>query len=153
MGTEQGPVRVYGPETWGTVAGCDWSWWDLWFCVIVVKDHGGNLAALQSLAGELAHRIRHLDRPEASKHAVGLPTADDQFQWSEQPHRYPKSDAFTPAPGALCQMQPVRDCVPTPAVTKSERRVGELFFGLRGIVVLIEPAPVNSFDPSIWGTA
>jgi hypothetical protein len=62
MGTEQEPVRVYGPETWRTVAGRDWSWWDLWFCVIVVKDHGGDLAALQSLAGELAHRIRNLDR-------------------------------------------------------------------------------------------
>ena len=62
MGAEQEPVRVYGPETWGTVAGRDWSWWDLWFCMIAVKDHGGDLAALQSLAGELAHRIRHLDR-------------------------------------------------------------------------------------------
>jgi hypothetical protein len=62
MSTEQKPVRVYGPETWETVAGRDWSWWDLWFCVIAVKDHGGDLAPLQSLAGELAHRIRHLDR-------------------------------------------------------------------------------------------
>ena len=42
MGTEQEPVRVYGPETWGTVAGRDWSWWDLWFCLIAVKDHGGH---------------------------------------------------------------------------------------------------------------
>src|ERR1022692_5333327 len=62
MGTGQEAVREYGPERWGTVAGRDWSWWDLWFCVIAVKDHGGDLAALQSLAGELAHRIRHLDR-------------------------------------------------------------------------------------------
>jgi hypothetical protein len=59
MGTEQEPVRVYGPETWGTVAGSEWSWWDLWFCLIAVKDHGGELAAL---AAELAHRIRHPDR-------------------------------------------------------------------------------------------
>jgi hypothetical protein len=50
-------------------------------------------------------------------------------------------------------MRTVRDCVPTPAVEKSERRVDELFFGLRVIVVLIEPAPVNSFDLPIWDTA
>jgi len=50
-------------------------------------------------------------------------------------------------------MQPVRDCAPTPAVEKSERRVGESFFGPRAIVVLIEPAPVNSFDPPIGGAA
>jgi hypothetical protein len=61
MGTDE-PVRVCGPETWGTVAGRDWSWWDLWFCVTAVKDHGGDLAGLHSFAGELAHRIRHLDR-------------------------------------------------------------------------------------------
>jgi hypothetical protein len=41
------------------VAGSEWSWWDLWFCLIAVKDHGGELAAL---AAELAHRIRHPDR-------------------------------------------------------------------------------------------
>ena len=42
---------------------------------------------------------------------------------------------------------------PTPAVETSERRIDELFFGLRVIVVRIEPAPVNSFNPPIGGAA
>lgn len=37
------------------MAGCLWSWWDLWFCVIAVKDHDGGLGAM---AAELATRIR-----------------------------------------------------------------------------------------------
>lgn len=50
------PARVYGPEQWATVAGQDWSWWDLWCCVIAVRDHDGDLSAL---AGEIAARIRN----------------------------------------------------------------------------------------------
>ena len=36
---------------------------------------------------------------------------------------------------------------------KSERRIDGLFFGLPVIVVLIEPAPVSSFNPPIGGAA
>ena len=48
-----------GPESWATVAEHEWSWWDLWFCVIAVKDHGGELGAI---AGDFAVRIRDQDR-------------------------------------------------------------------------------------------
>lgn len=57
------PARVYGPERWATVADHDWSWWDLWCCVIAVRDHSGDLTAL---AGEIAARIRDR-RPMASR--------------------------------------------------------------------------------------
>jgi hypothetical protein len=48
-------TRVYGPEPWASCAGEEWTWWDLWCCVIAVKDHHGNLAGL---AERLAGRIR-----------------------------------------------------------------------------------------------
>jgi hypothetical protein len=37
---------AYGPESWRTVADADWSYWDLWFCVVCLTDHGGDWAAL-----------------------------------------------------------------------------------------------------------
>lgn len=40
------PAPRFGPEVWATVAARDWSLWDLWFCVIAVVDHGGDLDAL-----------------------------------------------------------------------------------------------------------
>ena len=33
---------VYGPEAWNTVAGAEWTYWDLWFSVVCVADHGGD---------------------------------------------------------------------------------------------------------------
>lgn len=57
------PARVYGPEPWGTVAGSDWSWWDLWCCVIAARDHGRDISAL---ADQIAVRIRDR-KPMASR--------------------------------------------------------------------------------------
>ncbi|WP_157430607.1 hypothetical protein [Actinomadura macra] len=37
---------VYGPEEWDTVAGVEWSYWDLWFSVVCVVDCGGDWDAL-----------------------------------------------------------------------------------------------------------
>lgn len=55
--------RVYGPERWATVADQNWSWWDLWCCVIAARDHDGDVTAL---TGVIAARIR--DRqPMASR--------------------------------------------------------------------------------------
>jgi hypothetical protein len=48
-------TRVYGPEPWTSRAGEEWTWWDLWCCVIAVRDHDGDLAAL---AEQIAGRIR-----------------------------------------------------------------------------------------------
>ena len=45
------------------MGGEDWSWWDLWCCVIAIRDHDGNLRAL---AGEMANRIRAL-KPMGSR--------------------------------------------------------------------------------------
>jgi len=53
--TDNDPTRVYGPEPWNTVTGQIWSWWDLWCCVIAVRDHEGNLTALSD---QIAERIR-----------------------------------------------------------------------------------------------
>jgi hypothetical protein len=39
-------VQRFGPEHWAQQAGQDWSLWDLWFCVIAVADHDGDLDAL-----------------------------------------------------------------------------------------------------------
>lgn len=40
----QQPIR--GPESWRTIAGAEWAYWDLWFCVVCVADHDGDWSAL-----------------------------------------------------------------------------------------------------------
>lgn len=39
---------VFGPEPWATVAGQEWCHWDLWFCMVAVLDHGGDLEPLEA---------------------------------------------------------------------------------------------------------
>lgn len=39
-------VQRFGPEVWERRAGLDWSLWDLWFCVVAVRDHDGDFDAL-----------------------------------------------------------------------------------------------------------
>ena len=39
--TDRSPLR-YGPELWRSDGGADWSYWDLWFAVLCVRDHGGD---------------------------------------------------------------------------------------------------------------
>jgi hypothetical protein len=37
---------LYGPEPWATKRGAVWSRWDLWFCLVALADHDGDLDAL-----------------------------------------------------------------------------------------------------------
>jgi hypothetical protein len=47
---------MYGPELWRPDKGGDWSYWDLWFAVLCVHDHGGDWdgfdAALTKIRGD-----------------------------------------------------------------------------------------------------
>jgi hypothetical protein len=59
-------LPVYGPEPWRERAKVTWSWWDVWFCAVVVGDHGGDLDALETwLAGELRTRVEGREATEA----------------------------------------------------------------------------------------
>lgn len=55
--TDAKPKRVqrFGPEVWERRAGVDWSLWDLWFCIVAVRDHDGDL---DSLADVFVEAIR-----------------------------------------------------------------------------------------------
>jgi hypothetical protein len=44
--TNSGNAPIYGPEPWSTRHGTVWSYWDLWFCVVALADHDGDLDAL-----------------------------------------------------------------------------------------------------------
>lgn len=45
---------VFGPELHGEVQGQAWAHWDVWFCLVTVLDHDGDLRALeQVLVAEL----------------------------------------------------------------------------------------------------
>lgn len=46
--SEPRPKRVqrFGPELWEVRGGHDWSLWDLWFCVVAVRDHDEDLDGL-----------------------------------------------------------------------------------------------------------
>ncbi len=39
---------MYGPEVWRADAGLEWSYWDLWFAVLCVRDHGGDWDGLDA---------------------------------------------------------------------------------------------------------
>lgn len=55
MTTKPKRVQRFGAETWDQRAGRDWSLWDLWFSVVAVLDHDGDLDAL---AAELTESVR-----------------------------------------------------------------------------------------------
>ena len=40
--TTTGRALMYGLEVWRADAGVEWSYWDLWFAVLCVRDHGGD---------------------------------------------------------------------------------------------------------------
>jgi hypothetical protein len=46
---------VYGPEPWAAVGASQWSWWDLWFCIVAAADFGGDLDRLEA---DLVGRLR-----------------------------------------------------------------------------------------------
>ena len=46
MTTKPKRVQRFGAETWEQRAGHVWSLWDLWFSVVAVLDHDGDLDAL-----------------------------------------------------------------------------------------------------------
>lgn len=48
---------MFGPERWKTVAGRDWSHWDMWCCLVCVTDFGGDWSALEDAVVE-RHRLR-----------------------------------------------------------------------------------------------
>jgi hypothetical protein len=50
--------RAFGPELWRTMAGAEWSHWDMWFCVLCVADHGGDWQALDAVTGRRYDTIR-----------------------------------------------------------------------------------------------
>jgi len=52
----------FGPEPWNEIAGLTWSLWDLWFCVVAVLDHAGNLEALADTIIDALRSHRALDR-------------------------------------------------------------------------------------------
>jgi hypothetical protein len=39
---------VFGPEVWRESGGGEWSFWDLWFCVVCLLDHGGDWTGLDA---------------------------------------------------------------------------------------------------------
>ena len=65
-----GKAPIYGSEEWSTRCAAVWSYWDLWFCVVGLADHDGDLDALAqaieeggrlSGAGTAEAKLSHLD--------------------------------------------------------------------------------------------
>jgi len=55
-------IQRFGPEVWEQRDGHDWSLWDLWFCLIAVVDHDGDLAGLGDLLVDHIRTDRLNDR-------------------------------------------------------------------------------------------
>src|SRR5450755_14423 len=85
---------IYGPEPWRTKRKAVWSHWDLWFCVVALADHDGDLDKL-SVAAEginktfwsstIEAKLSHLDDlrrrladAETDAAALAGGTEDDQ---------------------------------------------------------------------------
>ena len=67
-GSSKAPI--YGPEPWATTNKTAWSYWDLWFCVVALADHDGDLEELTvaieeggrlSGGGTAEAKLSHLD--------------------------------------------------------------------------------------------
>jgi hypothetical protein len=65
-----GKTPIYGPEPWITKLETVWSYWDLWFCVVALADHDGDLDALAQAiedggrsfwGGTVEAKLCHLD--------------------------------------------------------------------------------------------
>jgi hypothetical protein len=65
-----GKTPIYGTERWATKHGMTWSHWDLWFCLVALADHDGDLDALAepleqrgrfSGGGTVEAKLSHLD--------------------------------------------------------------------------------------------
>lgn len=65
-----GKTPIYGPEPWITKLETVWSYWDLWFCVVALADHHGDLDALAQAiedggrsfwGGTVEAKLCHLD--------------------------------------------------------------------------------------------
>lgn len=81
-------VQRFGPELWERRAGADWSLWDLWFCVVAVRDHAGELDALGDVFVEAIRKpaygnrepseakLSHLHDLSARLKAAGLTPSD-----------------------------------------------------------------------------
>jgi hypothetical protein len=68
--SDAGKTRSYGPEPWTTTQETVWSHWDLWFCLVALADHDGDLEKLTeaienggrlSGAGTAEAKLSHLD--------------------------------------------------------------------------------------------
>jgi len=53
---------VYGPEVWNTVADAEWTYWDLWFSVVCVADHGGDWDDLDATFFADSHNAESAER-------------------------------------------------------------------------------------------
>jgi len=64
----------YGPEQWQG----EWTWWDLWFCVVCLADADGDWDGLDARLGEpdLEAKWRHLVDLRSRLSAAGLSPAD-----------------------------------------------------------------------------
>ena len=77
-------AAIYGPEFWAERAEREWSYWDRWFAVVCVVDHGGDwrgleeqLATRPTFGGQQVEgRLSHLWDLEARLIEAGLTAAD-----------------------------------------------------------------------------
>ena len=53
-----GKPPIYGPEPWQARHATVWSYWDLWFCVVALADHDGDLDALAEAIEEGGRLVR-----------------------------------------------------------------------------------------------
>jgi hypothetical protein len=82
--TASGRTPIYGPEPWRTKRRAVWSCWDLWFCVVAVADHDGDLdelaAAIEdgdrsSGSGTTEAKLSHLDNLTRRLAVAGIDAA------------------------------------------------------------------------------
>lgn len=81
-------IQRFGPEPWDEIAGRTWSLWDLWFSVVAVLDHDGDLDGLADVFIDALRshrlsdrssneaRLSHLIDLELRLRDVGLQPAD-----------------------------------------------------------------------------
>lgn len=72
---------VRGSDRWHTMAGIEWSYWDLWFCAVCVADHNGDWDQLDAAVQQTRRTINeglwcHLVNLTGRLDTAGLTAAD-----------------------------------------------------------------------------
>ena len=88
--SDSGRTPIYGPEPWRTKRNSVWSYWDLWFCVVALADHDGDLDALAG-SDKADLRVRGKARSKVRGHGLYPRDLTDAMRFTPRDRLYERA--------------------------------------------------------------